>query len=347
MTSGRALPLCIIHPAVAPATLPRMNDRRGLLLVHLALLMTAVIWGGNFAAMKYLIDALGPVDVMVVRCLAGALFFLAVLSLAGRPLPRMRPVDLLRLALLGVLGVTTMNLAMAYGMHRISAALASLIMTSNPIFTAVISLFLTGERLTRRKVGGIATATAGFLIVLLFGSPGGAQLDINELTGVLIILMAPLAWACYTVLSKPLLATYPSLHVAAYAVIAGGLVFLPVALLFEHDLPRRVVDLGWHGWTSVLYVSLMALVVAYILWYWGLRALTPSQTAVYSYLVPVFGILAAWLVLGSPPTAFLLLGGAVIVAGVVLTNSDRQTAPATRLPTAAEPPPPLAVPARE
>ena len=323
-----------------------MNARRSLLLVHLALLMTSVIWGGNFAAMKYLIGALGPVDVMVVRCLSGAIFFILVLSLVGRPFPRMRRVDLLRLVLLGVLGVTTMNLAMAYGMHRISAALASLIMTSNPIFTAIISRFLTGERLTPRKVGGIALATAGFLIVLLFGSPGGAQLDINEMTGVLIILMAPLAWACYTVLSKPLLVSYPSLHVAAYAVIAGGLVFLPVPLLFQHNLPSRVASLGWHGWLAALYVSLMALVVAYILWYWGLRALTPSQTAVYSYLVPVFGILSAWLVLGSPPTPFLLLGGAVIVAGVILTNSDRAQ-PAIRLPAETESAPALAVSVRE
>lgn len=75
-------------------------------------------------------------------------------------------------------------------------------------------------------------------------------------------------------------------------------------------------------WGAVLYVSLLAITVAYLLWYWGLRVLTPSQTAVYTYLVPVFGVLVAWVVLGEQPTLFALLGGAVIVAGVVLTNTS-------------------------
>ena len=72
----------------------------------------------------------------------------------------------------------------------------------------------------------------------------------------------------------------------------------------------------------MVYISLLAITVAYLLWYWGLRVLTPSQTAVYNYLVPVFGVLASWIVLGQAPTVFALLGGAVIVAGVVLTNTS-------------------------
>ena len=70
-----------------------------------------------------------------------------------------------------------------------------------------------------------------------------------------------------------------------------------------------MLDLDVTDWLAVVYVSLLAITVAYLLWYWGLRVLTPSQTAVYTYLVPVFGVLASWVVLGDVPAIFALVGG--------------------------------------
>ncbi len=304
----------------SPARASTRHPTQPILLVHGALLLTAALWGGNFSGMKFLLGELSAVDVMVVRCLGAALFFVAVLLATGRPWVPMTRADGLRLVLIGVLGITAMNVALAYGLRSLSAGLASLIITRNPVFTVLIATALGRERLTGRKLAGIAVAFAGFLVVLQFGSPGGTQLGADQLRGVLILLLAPLSWAFYTVLSKPLLTSYPSLHVAAYATIAGGLTFLPV-LAFDGGLGARMAALDARGWLAMFYVSVLSIVVAYILWYWGLRVLSPSQTAVYAYLVPVFGLLGAWLVLGDPPTAFVLLGGAVIIAGVVLTNS--------------------------
>jgi probable blue pigment (indigoidine) exporter len=122
------------------------------------------------------------------------------------------------------------------------------------------------------------------------------------------------------VLSKPLLAVYPSVHVAAYASIVGAALFLPLPLL-RPGLLDRVGGLDARGWLAAVFSTLLALVLSYVLWYRGLRALTPSQAAVYAYLVPVFGLLAAWLILDERPTLYLLLGGATILAGVILTNS--------------------------
>ncbi len=228
--------------------------------------------------------------------------------------------DVARLAVVGVIGVTVLNLAMVFGQSRLPAALASLIVTSNPVHTALISRVLLGEPLTRRKLAGIGVAFAGLVVVVLYGSEGRAALSTRELTGVGILAIAPFSWAFYTVLSKPLLRTYPPVHVAAYGAIVGAAGFLPLPLLRPGTL-GRIAELDAAGWGAALFATLVSFVLAYILWYRGLRVLTPSQTAVYAYLVPVFGLLAAWLVLGERPTPFLLLGGATILAGVILTNS--------------------------
>ncbi len=291
------------------------------MLVHLGLLLVAILWGGNFTALKHLLDPLRPVDVVVIRSIGAALFYLAFLLVTGKLIIPLARRDLRLMILIGALGIPIMSLSMAYGLTRLDAGLASLLVTSNPIFTAIISRIVLGEALTSRKVAGILLAFVGFLVVLQFGASGGARLESGQMLGVLIVLAGPLAWAFYTVLSKPLLGRYPPVYVASYTTIAGGLMFVPV-LMFDAPMRSRLMGLEAIDWGAVLYVSLLAITVAYLLWYWGLRVLTPSQTAVYTYLVPVFGVLVAWVVLGEQPTLFALLGGAVIVAGVVLTNTS-------------------------
>jgi drug/metabolite transporter (DMT)-like permease len=288
--------------------------------VHLGLLLVAMIWGGNFTAIKHLLDVLHPVDIVILRSVGAALFYLAFLVATRQVVIPVTGPDLRRMIMIGALGIPIMSLSTAYGLTRLDAGLASLLVTSNPIFTAILSRIVLGETLTSRKVAGILLAFAGFLVVLQFGAAGGARMQTDQILGVLIVLAGPLAWAFYTVLSKPLLGRYPPVHVASYTTMAGGAVFVPF-LLFDAPMRERMAGLHGIDWLAVVYMSLLAITVAYLLWYWGLRVLTASQTAVYNYLVPVFGVLASWLVLGQAPTVFALLGGAVIVAGVVLTNT--------------------------
>ncbi|MDP9367712.1 MAG: DMT family transporter, partial [Chloroflexota bacterium] len=290
----------------------------------------AMLWGGNFAAIKWLLEDLEPLDVVFVRTVGAAFFFGLVLLLSGRPVIPLQRGDAARLVLIGVIGVTVLNLAVIFGQNLLPAALSSLIVTSNPVHTAVISRVLTGEPLTRRKVTGIALAFVGLAVVVLYGTGGEARVGTGQIKGVLILAVAPFSWALYTVLSKPVLARYPSVHIAAYTTIVGSLGFLPLPLL-RGGMVERIGGLSLRGWGAALFVTLISFVAAYILWYRGLRVLAPSQAAVYIYFVPVFGLLAAWLLLGETITPYLLLGGATILAGVILTNSGHRPAPTAEI----------------
>lgn len=312
------------------------------LIIHASLLLTALLWGGNFAAIKILLRDLEPLDAVFVRGAGAAFFFFLALLATGHPRLRMSRGDWGRLVMIGVTGVTIVNMAVVFGQSMLPASLASLIVTSNPVFTAIISRIALGEPLTSRKVAGIGLAFIGLVIVLVWGGVGSEGFGVDRLQGVFILLIAPFSWAIYTVLSKPLLVRHSSVHIAAYSTIIGALGFLPIPLGQAGTL-GRVREMSSTGWQATLYLTLISFVFAYILWYRGLQMLTASQAAVYIYLVPVFGLLAAWLVLGEQPTIFLLLGGAVILAGVVLTNSGgwgRQVS------TAAVKPPELPAPER-
>jgi drug/metabolite transporter (DMT)-like permease len=300
--------------------------RNRLLALHGSLLLTAMIWGGTIPAIKYLLRTLDPDDVLLLRVGGAALIFFVILTTQGRrALPHNRR-DALILGGLGILGITVMNLALINGQTLIPAALASLIVTSNPVFTALFSRILKGEPLTPRKIGGIALASLGFTIVLLRGSGKGADLSADHVKGMLIVMIAPFSWAIYTVLTKPYLTRYPPTNVAAYTAIAGCIGALPL-LGWEGNAPDRLRQVSTIGWLAIVFLSAFGFVVAYVLWYRGLQVLTASQTAVYIYLVPVFGLFFAWRFLDEQITPYLLLGGGTILAGVVLTNTARSPKP--------------------
>lgn len=292
------------------------------LYMHGLLLFVAAIWGGHFVALRFLLHELAPTEVMLLRGLLAASFYLVVLLLNVRKLPAIHAADRPRLVLTGFLGIAVMGLGMVYAQRFISAGVSSLIVTLNPIFTALLAYLLLGQPLTRRQFMGVALGLVGFFIVMFFGAPS-ARFSIANVAGVLLMACSPFIWALYTVLSKPLLGRYPSIFVAAYGTIIGALFLLPLG---SPRFVRDVVALDWRGWLSALFSGVLAMALAYLIWYRALHLLEPTQIAVYSYLVPVFGLLFAALFLGESLTAFTLLGGGTILGGVIITNTGARQA---------------------
>jgi drug/metabolite transporter (DMT)-like permease len=308
-----------------------MSWSRRPLIVHLSLLLTVVIWGQTFVALRYLVVRSGAAQVLALRAGLSSLCFLVIVALSRQAVRRFTRAEWGRMALVALCGVAVNNVAQAVSQNYLTAALASLIVTSGPIFTAVFSRLLLGETLTRRKLLGIALACAGFLIVLLWGG-ANASFSIDRLVGVGILICAPLGWAIYTVLSKPLLAAHEPHVVAGVTTVLGGLMLLPL-LALQPSVVVEAVQLSARGWLAALTFSVLAIVVGYTLWYRGLRELDPSQVVVYMYLVPFFGVLSSWLILGEHITPWLLLGGATILSGVIVTNSGRRAPLPTPTPT--------------
>ena len=306
---------------------PRPNRpalRHHPLLVHLSLLLVAMIWGANFVSMKYLVVQIGAPHLLLLRVILASSVFGLVLLFSRRAIPRFTRDVWRLLALVGFFGIAMNQLAVIYGIGYLSAALASLIATSTPIFTTIISRIFLGDRLTSRKVTGIALSLTGFLIVLLFGS-GSTQFSVNNAIGVLIIICAPFSWAVSTVISKPLMVAHDPKIITALTSVVGAAFVLPF-FFFQPGLFTEMAAFDARSWLAAFTTSILAVVVAYTLWYQGLRRLEPTQVAVYIYLVPFFGVLFSWLLLGESITIFLLVGGATILTGVIVTNSSRPPA---------------------
>ncbi len=292
-------------------------NRRSLVTVHLPLLLTAMFWGTNFVALKRLLEHLTVPDTVVVRSILAALCNVVMLVVLRRSNVTIARADMPRIFLVAILGGVMTPVPNILAQRYITASVASLLATTNALWTALFAWLILSIGLTRRKIVGMGVAFLGFLIILLLGGPS-VSFSARNTIGVLIFILSPLSWGLYSVLAKPLLARYPSMQLVAVTTIVGTVFLLPI--LFS-GTPDRVARLSGSDWLLMLWVGVITLWLAYVFWFRGLRALQPSQVAVYIYLVPCFGVIAARIFLNEPITLFVLIGGATILSGVIITNS--------------------------
>ena len=290
---------------------------------NLALLAIAAIWGMNFVGMKHLINEVGAMKVVLLRVYFAAIVFALILPFRRKLIPRFTREEWKLLLLVGLFGVVTNQLFVSYGTSYLSAAVASMIATSTPVFMAILSRVVLGEQLGPRKLGGISLAFSGFVIVLLYGS-GEAAFSVTNALGVFITALAPLSWTISTLLSTRLMMRHDPTIITGITTVAGGVALLPI-LVTQMSMFRDMRDFGLAEWLAVFVTSVLSIVVAYTVWYRALRNLEPTQIAVYVYLVPFFGVIFAWILLDEPITRFVVLGGTTILSGVVLTNSARRS----------------------
>jgi len=273
------------------------------------------IWGVNFIVIK---DALRVVEPAVFNALRFVLATAVIGAIAWMSGVR-RPgrADLGRLALLGLLGNTIYQQGFIEGVARTRAGNAALIMAAVPVQTALIGHLRGSDPLRARDVIGLILSAAGIAVIVL-----GSGRDVGfggTIHGDLLMVFATLCWSSYTVLGKPFVDRLGPIATTAWTMSLGCIPLVLFAAPAIAGQDWAVVSA--RAWGALVFSSLGALVLAYVVWYRGVQRLGPSHTAMYSNFVPVVAMLAAWWLLGEQPTAWQMLGAAGIFGGIWLTRT--------------------------
>ena len=289
----------------------RTTSRSG----QLAALATVALWCSSFALIKHLVDAgLGAQDVAVGRFVVAWPGFIYLLWRAGG-LPGLTRGEALRILLASAGGVTAYHLALNEGERTTASGVAALIVALAPAATLALALAVGLERFAPRRVAGIALAFAGVVVVVLLGS--GADVSLHGLRGPLLVLVAPLTFAVYNILYKPLLGRYDLPALTAAGGLVGSLLFLP----FENaGAVDRFGALGAGSWIALAVLGLGATLGGYVTWSIALRGLEPSRAMSYLYCVPPLAVVIGAVFLDEPVTLWLLLGGALVIGGVAVAQ---------------------------
>jgi drug/metabolite transporter (DMT)-like permease len=277
-------------------------------LAHIVLVLTLLIWSFSFLAAARLREDLGLVDALSAR-------FLPVLLGAGALLLWRRPLRLPRAAwwrvvVMGLLGVPVYNLAFLHGLKAVPSGTAALVIALNPVLTALLARVVLKEALGLRHVVGLVLALVGVFVVIRYGT--SEPVDWPYLSSALVLTLAPLSWAVYTVVGRRLPAAADAFD-TTYALLFVG--SLPLLSLATPALGRRLLaHPGALG--AALYLAVPCTLVAFAGWIWALKRLPAGEVAAFVLLNPPLANLWAWLFEGAALKPPFLAGAAVLLAGV-------------------------------
>jgi drug/metabolite transporter (DMT)-like permease len=283
---------------------------------RLALLLMVILWGINFPVAKAALRELSPLAFNALRYpFAALVVFIAMRWRSGLRWPA--PGDRWRVVLLGLFGNLVYQQFFIFGLDQTRAGTASILLASTPIITALLS-FAAGHEHPRTGTWlGVLATFAGIALVVSLGARTGANRD-HTLLGNLLMLGASLSWAGYTVGSRTLIQRYGALRFTAWTLWVGttALVLAGLPDLLRTDL-RAVSAAGWFG---VVYAGAFSIGIAYLIWYYGVRQLGNTRTAVFGNLVPLVALAAAWLYLDEVPRLGQVIGAGIIIGGVTLAQ---------------------------
>lgn len=276
-------------------------------------LIVVTLWGMNFIAIHFSLEHFPP---LLLVCMRFALMALPALLFV--PWPGVKIRYLLGYGLgFGTLQFMGLYLGMSAGFPT---GLASLVLQASAPFTVLLGALLLREKLTGRRAAGVAVAVVGLLVV------GLSRGTIDSWIPFLLVVLGAFGWALGNLASRQAQTDRP-LALVMWMTVVPPLPMLAVSLLFEG--PEQIASalsasISWEaipGWGGLVYTMVFGTLVGSGIWVWLMRRHPAGVVAPFSMLVPVVGILAAWLILGETPTWVELLGGVLVLAGVLWSSS--------------------------
>ena len=296
--------------------------------VHLRLVGMALLWGASWPAGRLFAQAMPPLSGSAWRFTLAAVLLAAWMLWQHRraqPLQRLTRKQWLALALAGAIGVAGYAVFFMMALTRVEASRAAVVVTTNPVFTTLLAAWIFKEKFNARIAIGMACALIGAATVLTHGAPwalftGGVGI------GEWLLLGCIATWVGYTLIARGLLAGIDSLTATATTAVFGTALLWVVALAVEGAplAAGSLAALSIIGWVSMVFLAVGSTVLAYAWYFRGVAELGAGTAASYISLVPVFGVASSVLVLGESIEAPLLVGGALAMVGVVLTNRARR-----------------------
>lgn len=295
--------------------------------VYAKLISVSFIWGATYIAAKIVTTSIPPLVAATLRFFIAAILLVLVSYKYDKGLPKLNRNSALTTLGLGLSGIFLYNIFFFSALTKLEAGRSSLFVALSPAVTALAASFLYKERLGTKRWLGVLIAFLGALIVLTKGDLlslfSDAQTSFG--TGELMMMGAVVCWTLYTLIGRKASTSLSSIATTTYAVL-WGLLFLTFFSL------QDLISMDWSLltfkiWAALIFMGAFATVLAFVWFLDGVRQIGASRTAVFNNLVPVFGVLLASSLIGETILASMVIGGAIGIFGVTLTNSPQKAKP--------------------
>lgn len=293
-------------------------------LAYIGLVLTPLFWAGNAVVARGTVAEIPPLSMSFWRWVI-ALAILLPFGLPGvlrhRRVIRQHLGSMLALALFSV---AAFNSLLYYAAITTTATNIALINATIPIFVALLAWLMLGDRTRPIQGLGIVLALTGILIVIARGQ-WSVLAGLEAQPGDLIMVGAVFCWGLFSVLLRRQAVPLPPLTFLTAQILLGTLIILPVYLI---DLTWFAGGFSLSGDTAwpLVYFAIFPGILAYGFWNHGVHTIGPGRAAIFMYLTPVYASVLAGVFLGESLGVFHIVGGALILAGLLLATRVKRPA---------------------
>ena len=285
---------------------------------QLLLILATLLWGGNFVIGRAVAGDIPPITLAFLRWCVAFIVFLPIAYSRVKRERHMIKANWPAVIVMAITGVACFNTLVYIGVYYTTSINASLMNSSTPIIIYILSFVFLKERLSKFQLIGTALSLAGVIFILSKGSLE-TLLSFSFNKGDLIVLIAVFCWGVYSLLVKQYAGRLPGYSTFLVTIALGVMMLLPFTI---YELMTSSVEIVWSPSTigAILYVGIIASIVAFLSWNNGVVALGANKASIYLNFIPLFATIFAVLFLDEDLLLAQLIGGLAVICGVLLAN---------------------------
>jgi len=286
---------------------------------RLALIGACVLWAASFVAIKIALEEIPPWTLVSLRLMVAALCFAPLILTGGRLSKIFEAKTLLTLAGLSLFGAGLHYGFQTVGLQYTSAANAAVYVATGPISILLLAVIFLDERLSTRKVLGIAIALSGVVVVMGLDTILGFRIP-QRVMGDLLVISSLVLWACFTVFGKRLTDRLGALTVTAAVTMIGAVWMAPIGWRQMSGAGLSPGGFTASSWMAVAFLGVGCSFLAVLLYFMALERTESQKVGVYLYTIPPMTAAMSAVVLSERITVNLVVGTILVIGGVALTE---------------------------
>ena len=277
----------------------------------LLLILAMLLWGGGWSALKILTYEL-PMEIIIFwRFFIMSISFLPILYFLKTPLS-LNKRNLLYIGGSSILNIAFMVSSFLGVKYGLAGAGSVIITTLSPIMTFLLVALLFKKKLLKNQYLGIALGLIGGAVLLQLNN---INLFFNGSN--IYFLLCALFWAGVTILSQH---SHKHIHPVHYSFFISVVATI-ATFIYAYDAQlSRVFSEGWEFWTAMIYLGVLGQSVATTIFFMASGVLGSERTSSFMFLVPLFALLSAWLILDEPIQLHIIIGGSISILAILFIN---------------------------
>lgn len=268
--------------------------------------VTIFLWASAFPVIKLALQDFKAEHLSALRLIIGSILLCIIGIIKKVPLPHLK--DIPFILLLGFCGFTVYHTSLSIGEYYVNAGIASLLVSTTPIFSALLAILFLKEKFSKFAWAGSIIAFLGVVLI----SIGNENKITVVVIGVILILFASLGESVYFVFQKRYLDKYGFIPFTIYTIVSGAIFML----FFLPSSYNEIQTASTTSLLTVLYLGIFPTVIPYFALAFTIQKIGVVDATISLYLTPAVSILLAYVLLGEIPTLIVIGGGIITLIGV-------------------------------